>query len=138
MEEMSETLAEFEIYGTIMEDGKFRIIDKTTEDSSLSSTDARNINRGRICSNGGWKKPELFQLLWKLGYNPFKIDIEFNRDQLIQFVTMQKIASRDEVELYTDEKLKFFYTWISSGVNISKICDILEKYFEENDKLVRS
>ena len=135
-EERSEELAEFEIYGTILEDGKFRIIDKTTEDVKKSEKDARKINRGRICYNG-WKKPELIQLLWKLRYNPFTIDIEYNKGQLVEFVVNNKLAKKEEAERFPLERLRFYYSWLSSGVNRTRICDMLQEYFQKEGKLIR-
>jgi len=126
---------EYEIFGTILEDKNFRIHDKTTEKGNVKDT--RNINRGRICHNG-WKKKELIDLLWKLKFNPFKIDINVQKKDLIAFIVSHEIANKAEAKDFTDEKLNFYYAWYSSGSNIEKICELLQNYFEENDKLIIS
>jgi len=41
------------VYGTIEQDKKFRIVDKT-----VATKDPRKVKRGKICFNG-WNKPEL-------------------------------------------------------------------------------
>ena len=126
---------EFDIYGLILEDNKFRIVDKTTEDIQ-SGKDTRRLNRGRICFNG-WKKKELIDLLWKLKFNPFNIDIDIKRNELINYIVSQEIAGKTEAKKFEDDKLNFYYTWYTSGSTIDKICELLENYFEENDRLIK-
>ena len=137
LQETSEELAELEIYGTILEDGKFRIVDKTTEDPNLATRDARKINRGRICSNG-WKKPELYELMWKLRFNPFKIDLDIDRNRLIEYVLSQNLADRESVNNFSDEKLKLYYSWGTSGSNRQRICEFLENHLDEIGKLIKT
>ena len=136
IEESTTELADVEIYGTILDDGHFRIIDKSTEDLEVSKRDARKINRGRICLNG-WKKNQLFEVLWKLKYNPFTLEIDLNRDQLIKFITMQGLANKNEAKTFSNDRLKLYYSWGTSGSNIKKICTFLEEYFEKNNILIR-
>ena len=127
---------EFDIYGTILEDGKFRIIDKTTEEE-VASKDTRKINRGRICFNG-WKKKELVDLMWKLRFNPFNIKVDVSKKDMIAFMVSQNIASQKEAKEFSDEKLEFYYIWYTSGSSIDKMCEMLEKYFEKEGRLIKS
>jgi hypothetical protein len=122
---------EHNIYGLILGDEKFRIVDKTTEDTTQSKEDRRNHHRGRVCTT--WNHLELVNLLWKLEYNPFNINIDFNREQFIIYLRGQEIPDLDK---FSDEKLYFFYAWYTSGANKSKICELLENYFEDNGLLV--
>jgi len=131
-----EDKVEYDIYGTILQDGKFRIIDKTTEDV-VATKDTRKLNRGRICFNG-WKKKELVDLMWKLDFNPFKIKVDEDKNSLIAFMVSQGIATKKEALKFTDKQLKFYYIWYTSGSSIEKMCELLEKYFEETDRLIKS
>lgn len=123
---------EHQIYGLILGDEKFRIVDKSTEDPTKAK-DQRTANRGRVCTS--WKHLDLVNLLWKIGFNPFDIEVEFNRNQLIAYLKQQQIP---DVEEFTDEKLKFFYVWYTSAANKNRICQLLQEYFEENGLLVKS
>ena len=115
------------IYGLLLADDKFRIVDNTAD---IESKDQRKQSRGRVCST--WKHLELVNLLWKLEYNPFDIEIP-DREKLKFFLNGQEIP---DLEDFTDEKLAFFYAWFTSGANKNKICELLEEYFEENGLLV--
>ena len=124
---------EFDIYGTLEQDQTFRIVDKTTEEAFTKDT--RKINRGRVCHT--WKKKELVDLLWKLKFNPFEIEEELNKKELIEYIVSQEIATKAEAKKFEKEKLDFYYTWYSSKTNMNEICDLLEEHFEEENKLFR-
>jgi hypothetical protein len=133
-EKKKEVEMEDEIYGTILEDGAFRIIDKTTED--ISSGDNRKKNRGKKCVDG-WRKPGLIKLMWKINYDPFVIEVNLNRREISNYLISQNIVDAKEIEDFSDEKLIFFYKWASSGANIKRICELLQKHFEQTGKIYR-
>ena len=122
---------DFDIYGLVLSDNQFRIVDSTSEDRERSAKDRRKVNRGRICNT--WPKHLLIELLWKLKFNPFNIDVQLSREELISF-----LSEVPEVENFSDEKLDFFYTWITSGSSKSTICSLLQQHFEDIGRLVRS
>lgn len=119
-----------EIHGTLLEDKKFRIVDKSVEDKKLAKKDVRNQSRGRVCVT--WNIYELYNVLWKLKFNPFNIDIKYSEAQLREI-----FAKRGDVDAedFTEEQLRFYYAWISSGANKNKICQLLQGYFEEQGML---
>ena len=121
---------DYDIYGLILSDNKLRIVDTSSEDLEQSSTDLRKSHRGRVCNT--WTHPTLIDLLWKLGYNPFNININFTRENLIEY-----LSDIPEADGFSDDKLRFYYTWKSSGASKSRICELLQTYFEETGRLVR-
>lgn len=122
---------EFDIYGTILSDGKFRIVDRTTEDVALSAEDRRKVNRGRVCSS--WKHPELVDLLWKLRFNPFHIEFNINRSEALEY-----FKDLPDIQNFSNEKLSFYFAWYTSGASKNKICELLHDHFEEIGRLFRS
>ena len=122
---------DFDIYGLILADNKFRIVDTSSEDVERSAKDRRKVNRGRICDS--WNKHLLIEILWKLEFNPFNINVQFNRDDFISF-----LSDIPDVENFSDEKLEFFYIWSTSGSSKSTICSLLQQHFEETGRLIRS
>ena len=122
---------EYDIYGLILADNHFRIVDQTSEDVERSAKDRRKVNRGRICNS--WNKLALIELLWKLEFNPFNIDVDLSREELIAF-----LSNVSDVENFSDEKLEFFYTWESSGSSKNLICSMLKEFLEQEGKLIRS
>ena len=120
---------EFDIYGTI-EDGKFKIIDKTTENLK-AQVDRRSAKKGRICDT--WKRDELIDLLWKLRHNPFTININLTEEQLIIFLKNEGIDASE----FDEDQLQFYYAWYKSGANRNKICELLQEFLDENDLLFR-
>lgn len=122
---------EFDIYGTIEQDEKFRIIDKTIE--KADTKDTRKIKRGKICFNG-WKKPELIDLFWKLNFNPFEVDDNVIKKDMKEYLVSQNISG---VNKFTKDKLKFYYTLYNEWTNINVMCDYLEEYFEEQGRMIR-
>jgi Type III restriction enzyme, res subunit len=132
---LEEEEVEFDIYGIIYEDNKFRIVDKTKEEAGAKK-DIRKAKRGRECSS--WRRKDLVDLMWKLRFNPFNISIEFNRDKLINYMVKQDIATKNEAKKFEDERLNFYFTWYTSGISIAKICELLQEYFEEIGRLIRS
>ncbi len=121
---------DYDIYGLILSDNKLRIVDRTSEPEEQGSIDNRKISRGRVCNT--WTHPTLIDLLWKLGYNPFNINVNFTRENLIEY-----LSDIPEADTFSDEKLDFYYKWKSSGASKSVICTMLQSYFEENGRLVR-
>ena len=57
---------EYDIYGLVLSDNQFRIVDQTTEDRERSAKDRRKVNRGRICTT--WRKETLVELLSSTWY----------------------------------------------------------------------
>ena len=122
---------EYDIYGLILGDGKFRIVDSSSEDVERSAKDRRKVNRGRICDS--WNKSLLIELLWKLEYNPFNINVDLSREEMLAF-----LSNVQDVENFSDEKLEFFYIWETSGSSKGTICNLLQEHFQQTGRLIRS
>ncbi len=141
--ETKEIEKDFDLYGVVLFDGNFRIIDKTTEDIT-SSTDARKIHRGRICKSG-WKKFNLIELLWKLDINPFKDKPIISRKKMEKYIlnsikTKNSIDNKiykDKLNEMDDENIKFFYIWFSSGKGIKYMCETLQNNLQDMGRLFR-
>jgi len=121
----------FDIYGTIEQDEKFRIVDKTVEE--VSTKDTRKVKRGKICSNG-WNKPDLIDLFWKLRFNPFEVDTDVKKKEMKEYLVAQNVAGASK---FPNDKLEFYYTLYNERSNINEMCDYLEEYFEEQGRLIK-
>ena len=123
LNEMKHLFEQYDIYGTILEpDREFRIRDKTTERKEVSAKDTRNVNRGKMCKI--WNKPELINVIWKLKIMPFKLRVEETEEEL-KIYLKQSVKNQD-VDSFSLEKLRFFYTWYRTGMNRDQICDLLQ------------
>ena len=138
----------YPIYGTLLGDGKMRIIDKTVSRRSSSSNDARTQPRGEICTTRS--VPKLFQILKSLGIEPPKStnspealahfaprDEKSTKDLMISYL-LQKKYTQDPQALYYDseEDLLFYCQWYISNYPREKICEIVEDFFARNDMLM--
>lgn len=133
MEQQGEEFSEFEIYGTFLEDGKFRIIDKTIENIEANK-DTRKVKRGRICTT--MNKKDLFMLLQKIQFNPFNIQVDLSRNELVEYLVEQTLGTKNEMNEYSMDDLKLFYLWLTSGANKEGICEKIQEFFEEQGRII--
>lgn len=133
LESMKNVFEEHEIYGTILKDGKFRIIDRSTEDKRKSKTDKRSVNRGKICDI--WPMPNLLEIIWKLNFMPFNVDVQKTRDEMLETLKSSRSLKKLPLDTFSDEKLEFFYVWNESGQKRSDICALLQNFLREEGKL---
>lgn len=135
LEGMRGNFEQFDIYGTILDpDKKFRIRDKTTE-ATEAETDKRSVNRGRECKI--WNKPALIEIMWKLQVMPFNVQVNETRDYLISYLERAGVQAKGRiVNQFTDDKLRFFYVWYSSGMTRDQICNILQQHLQKMGRLL--
>lgn len=118
----------YPIYGIyfITKDRKFRIRDKTTEDTDISLVDNRRINRGRDCST--WKKNELVILMHKLDIPPPDIRVEVD----LQYI--KSVLAQEEFDVNVDyPTLIYYYKWMISPYNRNTLCRyVIERLYELN------
>jgi len=135
LEDMKNEFEKYDIYGSILDpDRKFRIRDKTTE-AATAQTDTRNINRGRICEI--WNKPSLIDILYKLGIMPFKTQVTETREELIRYLEQTDVQTKDRViSEFSDDKLRFYYVYLRSGMNRKQLCDILQVELQKMGRLL--
>lgn len=135
LNEMQAKYEIYDIYGTILEpDRNFRIRDKTTEHSELSGTDSRSINRGRTCTN--WSKPNLINMVWKLKIMPFKLREQESREELVNYLNIAVKGQTQDIESFSMDKLRFFYTWYRTDMSIDQICELLKNELLKVDKVL--
>lgn len=127
---------QFNIYGTILHDKKFRIRDKESENIDLVTQDARTINKGKECTT--WKKTQLYDILYKLGVPP-PINAPqaiTNQTALIEDLLLLKIdKSREELEEMPLDQLQFYYRWNRSGARRDLICETIKNRLLEMGRL---
>lgn len=117
---------QFDIYGTILTDKKFRIRDKYQETENAQE-DARTKYRGRECAK--WNKPALYDLMWRLRIQPPGTPEDVtDRDTLITYL-LQNIKKTDaELQAMPTEQLLFYYRWFRSGIDKTDICTKIQTH----------
>jgi len=131
---------QFDIYGTLLQDNKFRIRDKTTErtrqQQGTGRSDTRYGKRGRVCKT--FDKADLITILWKLGVEapPAKRRLPTSPEELIDYLTRKRIIkSTDDLDEWDEERLEYYTRWESFGSR-DKICGEIQKYFAETGRLL--
>jgi hypothetical protein len=137
--EIQDKLSEYEqydVYGTILKDGKFRIRDKRNEDEEEAVRDSRKKKKGKVCG-ASWVWYDLLDLLWHLEIAPPKEYNEMNKKKMIDDILNKAgFETKDlEVKSYPLERLQFYYDWFMSNPSKSVACDELKDWFQENGRL---
>ena len=135
----SQQFEQFGIYGTILYDNEFRIVDKAAEKGNLAATDARMFNRGKKCRT--WLKHQLVDLMWRLQLRSPDYDLVdttgITRNDYIQFLLNQKVKqTAQQLSTMDDAWLRFYYTWHRSGMNRVDICDYIRNHFQQTGRLM--
>jgi hypothetical protein len=131
IERNKEDFEKHEIYGIMLQDGKFRIRDKTTQ-AAKSVSDKRFINKGRICTS--WDKNGLIDLCWKLKiFEPSGKFLESKKKDRKTLEEELRQKMNKEVEKLSDEELAFYHSWAFSTVKRTLICDLIKKTLEERN-----
>lgn len=121
----------------------FRISDSTTE-STKSKTDARNINRGKVCES--ISKAKLFEIMWKLEIPTPPVLMpnytERDRNIVIDWLLNKKIEKTfDDLSKWSFEKLIYFYKWFSvkqSDFNKIQMCEVIKNKMIETGRMVEN
>lgn len=128
------------IYGFILPDGQFRIRDKTKE-STEAATDARKINRGKVCDT--WFRADLMDVLWELQIpepgGMFPKFAEKDMPNIIQSLLQKKINKTYEELLTWDlTRLVYYYKWYAATkITRKTICSIIKQKMEETGRLIK-
>jgi hypothetical protein len=135
---------QFPIYGIMLPPkNEFHIRDRESEGPGVTK-DARNVYNGRVCRT--WHKTLLVDIMYRLGphfsqiISQLKIALPpappelITRDRMIRDIN-DKIQGRSGVENFSDDKLKFFYTWYRANYSRENICELIRRYFEASGKL---
>ena len=106
---------QFDIYGSIFEDGKFRIHDRRKKANALDThIDKRKNRRGMVSTS--WKKPDLIEILWHLRVQPLHSDITMTNNEIINYLRVEGVEKTGlRLDDFDEEKLHFFFRWYYSG-----------------------
>jgi hypothetical protein len=133
-EAMDKIIGTHSLYGTVTDDGVFRVVDKSKEDSKK---DKRTESTGRDCSTSSFYLEDMYKLLIQLKLKPppeAMKKIPKATPSQIEAIVRKKL--KDTTTKYTTVELKEYYDWIKSGWKREKICPIIEKYFRDHNLLV--
>lgn len=126
---------QYSVYGIVLADKKFRIRDRSTEDANSARTDARKINRGRVCSS--WRKPDLIDVFYQLGIEePSVTDSGLDDDQAYDYL-QGKLTDTARVKLaeLAPDKVQFFTRWYMGGKSIAQMCTLLQDIMAQRNML---
>jgi hypothetical protein len=130
------------IYGTLLADGKFRIVDKQLEDPK-AITKASSQKRGIVCAT--CRKPYLIDVMWRIGVKPPELTskyeevTELNRAEIIEkrlAGTKHKKINKTEEEMLTWDldQLDYYNRWYEADISISSvkyICGLIKEKMDE-------
>lgn len=137
-----EPYAQFNVFGTIISDGKFRLQLKGKND------DKRAEPKGSACPN--WKKWELVTLFFD-ERNPDgsfaipmpdvvqEIRVDATREQIIMFLRGTRFGHQDNITSYSLDELIYLYKWFRSktpGMTILIMCEIIKEYLIRNKRVL--
>lgn len=134
-------LEEFGIYGVIGKNGKFKIIDKTTEKKKIqkggSEADKRYFKGGRVCTT--YDKGELIVILWKLGIEYPGLEKQSSvsdRNSMIETISklVKKIYDYDQVSEWDDDQLRYFMNW-HNYLDKKGLCSIIQEWLQEKGRV---
>nr|WIL03217.1 SWI/SNF2 family helicase [Cedratvirus borely] len=126
------------IYGILQRiNNKFRIRDRTTENTRLSKSDLRYIKDGRTCTS--WNKPMLVGVMWQLEIPPPpKLRITISFDEIMTALQKRNVFNVTNPQRdFDEEKAIYFYKWIYlADKTIEDMCQLIYKVLEESDRLL--
>jgi len=111
------------IYGSLLEDGKFRIINGDLENTN--KRDKRKHGRGIVCNTMG--KSEIINTLVKIGAN---VEISEERDN----AKMKKTLKSSKIK-YDDSDFVAKYSWLA--YTRSELCPMAMKHLERSNLLLK-
>ena len=119
----------YSIYGVILPPmNQFRIRDREIE----NQTDARSMRSGKVC--GTWNKPDLVNLLYRLGITLFnQPPVTLTRQEIISYLASQDVTR--SISEFTDDKLIFFYNWYRTNYGKDDMCTIIRQYLEREGRI---
>jgi hypothetical protein len=126
-----------DIYGTILQDKKFRIVDKTKE-SKKKTKGRQTESKGQECTSPTFQK--ITDLLFKLNLTPSDFEIplvkEYPKDEqgLQKFLVKEKEFKTEEM---SKEEILFAAKWVATGLKKDGLCKYIQQYFDANNLLYK-
>jgi hypothetical protein len=124
------------LYGTILQGGKFRIIDKEGEDVRAESN-RHHLRKGKMCVTG-FDYQKITNIMFRLGLTTDKFkyalgDYPKERKEMEKYLI--KESKYKNTEEMSDEELEHSARWVSTGKTKIDLCNLIQEYFDENDLL---
>jgi hypothetical protein len=141
IQERTEKYEEYGIYGQILRDDNFRIIDKLAE-GKTAKVDGRIRRRGIVCTT--IKRARLIDIMWQIGVSEpigdFSTFTDDDRDDLIRFIVSKdkkKADIVDEMVNWSLNQLIYYYKWHkSSKRNRVLMCDEIKRKMEDDGRII--
>lgn len=124
------------LYGFVLEDGKFRIRDRLTEDPR-ANVDNRRVKRGRVCET--WDRPLLVDLVWDLRIEEPGGIAPASRGEMIQFLLGAKgFNHAAEVQTWDMNQLAYYYKWYTATrISRARMCEAIKYNMEVNNRILK-
>jgi hypothetical protein len=135
-EQFAELFGDEKIYGTIIQDNTFRIIDKSKENVKAKKNRHYEV-RGQECTSPTYKK--LTDLLYKLKLRPsdFELttkEIPKEEEGLKKYLFKEKEYNTDDM---TKAEMIAAAQWVSTGLKKDGLCKYIQQYFDANNLLYK-
>lgn len=126
------------IYGFVVSDKEFRIRDPTTE-TKKAKTDARSINRGKICKT--WSKEDLIHVSWELKVTPPPLEKkakDFTKKEYVEALAILLKVQEKELTKWSEEKIVYYYQWYAQTKKWTRevICEKIKDQMKKDGKLL--
>ena len=136
LKEKNERFGNEPIYGTILQGGNLRIIDREQEDERAEGN-RHYKNKGRICEKG-FDYDKITNMMYRLGLTTDKYKYKVggypsDRKEKEQYLVNKKKFKN--VESLSDDELEQSARWVSTGKTKKDLCDLIRQHLEENDLL---
>lgn len=131
---IQEKLRRFEehpIYGTVLADKKFRIVDHSV---AKKKETARSKNRGRICDT--WKVPELMLLMQKLDIPEPDVGAFPDRQTIINQLASEGFNEEYSASTLPLRTLQYVYSWYKVGRTRDDLCQLVRDELEARGLLL--
>jgi hypothetical protein len=136
-EDIKRLFGDKDLYGTILQDDVFRIIDKTKENKKAKKN-RHYMLKGRECVDLRFQ--ELTDILYRLKISPANVGIQTRtypkeRSEMEKFVQKEKEYSN--TENMTDDQLVEAAKWASTGLIKDGLCEIIQEFFTQEKLLYK-
>ena len=126
-----------DLYGTILQDNVFRIIDKTKQNAKAKKN-RHYVLKGRECVDLRFQ--ELTDILFRLGISPELVGVQTNaypkeRGAIEKYLEKEKEYS--EVAKMSVEQLTNAAKWASTGLIKDGLCEIIQEFFTQEELLYK-
>jgi hypothetical protein len=135
-EETKRLFGDKDIYGTILQDNIFRIIDKKKENAKAKK-DRHYILKGRECVDLRYQ--QLTDIMYRLKLSPEMFDIRMapypsDKSGIEKYLRKEKEYKTEEMTL--DELIQAA-KWTSTGMIKDGLCEIIQEYFNQQKLLYK-